>query len=114
MLYKIRLIPKLGPDSPESRRVARVLREAGVEADGVTHIRLFLIEGDITREQAVRAAAHLLADPVLETAEVLAGTDAEPEGDRLFHIMRRSGVMDPVEQSLTRALRDFGLAPAAV
>ncbi|MBX3473133.1 MAG: phosphoribosylformylglycinamidine synthase subunit PurL [Planctomycetes bacterium] len=114
MLYKIRLIPKLGADSPESRRVGRTLADAGVHADGIMHIRLFLIEGDFPRELAVRAAAHLLADPVLETAEVLAGTDAEPDSELLFHIMRRTGVMDPVEASLTRALRDFGLSPVAV
>jgi len=114
MLYKIRLIPKLGADSPESRRVARTLVDAGVNAQGITHIRLFLIEGDFPREQAVRVAAHLLADPVLETTEVLDGNQAEPDSEQLFHIMRRTGVMDPVEASLTRALRDFGLQPTAV
>jgi phosphoribosylformylglycinamidine (FGAM) synthase PurS component len=114
MLFKIRLVPKLGPDSPESLRVARTLADAGVNAKGVTHIRLFLIEGEISRADAERAALQLLADPVLETAEVYEGTKAEPESELLFHVMRRTGVMDPVEQSLTRALRDFGVRPSAV
>ncbi|MBK9973943.1 MAG: phosphoribosylformylglycinamidine synthase subunit PurL [Planctomycetes bacterium] len=114
MLYKIRLIPKLGADSPESRRVARTLLDAGVHAQGIVHHRLFLLEGEFTRDDATRAATNLLADPVLERAEVFDGMELEPEGDLLFHVMRRTGVMDPIEASLLRALRDFGLVPVAV
>lgn len=114
MLWKIRLVPKQGAESPDSMRVARKLSAAGVNADGVIHQRLFLIEGLISRDEAEKIGSRLLADPVLETAEVYEGDQAEPEGDRLFHIMRRTGVMDPVEQSLTRALRDTGIDPDAV
>ena len=114
MLWKIRLVPKQGADSPDSLRVARKLAAAGVEAAGIIHQRLFLIEGLISEDEAQRVATRLLADPVLEEAQVFAGTDPEPEGSRLYSIMRRTGVMDPVEQSLTRALRDCGLDPVAV
>ncbi len=113
MLFKIRLVPVLGADSPESLRVARTLADAGVNAQGICHHRLFLLEG-VTAQGAAVAAESLLRDPVLERAEVFAGTEAEPEGDRLFHIMRRTGVMDPVSQSLTRALNDMGLQPSGV
>ncbi|MBX3458993.1 MAG: phosphoribosylformylglycinamidine synthase subunit PurL [Planctomycetes bacterium] len=114
MLWKIRLVPKAGADSPESLRVARTLTDAGVNAAGIVHHRLFLIEGDITREQALGVAGGLLADHVLEIAELYEGTHAEPHSERLYHIMRRTGVMDPVEASLTRALRDSGVKPVAV
>ncbi len=114
MLYKIRLIPRLGPQSPESLRASRKLLEAGVQADGITLHRLFLIEGDIPLAMAGRVADHLLRDPVLETAEVFEGNEMEPHSSRLFHVMRRTGVMDPAEHSLLRALRDFGAKPRAV
>ncbi|MCA8916342.1 MAG: phosphoribosylformylglycinamidine synthase subunit PurL [Planctomycetes bacterium] len=114
MLWKIRLIPTQGAKSPESLRVAKRLAAAGVQADGVVHHRLFLIEGLISEDEADRVANSLLRDPVLERAEVFEGTAAEPEGERLYHIMRRTGVMDPVEASLTRALRDMGVEPDAV
>ncbi|MCG3184189.1 MAG: Phosphoribosylformylglycinamidine synthase subunit PurL [Planctomycetes bacterium] len=114
MLWKIRLVPTQGPDSPDSLRVARKLKAAGVHAEGITHNRLFLIEGLISEDEAEGIGRKLLADPVLERAEIYKGSDVEPEGDRLFHIMRRTGVMDPVEASLTRALRDSGLEPDAV
>jgi phosphoribosylformylglycinamidine synthase len=114
MLYKIRLVPRLGAQSPESLRAARRLGDAGVNAEGITLHRLFLIEGEIPLAQAGRIADHLLRDPVLETAEVFEGNEMEPHSSRLFHVMRRTGVMDPVEQSLMRALRDFGARPTAV
>lgn len=113
MLFKIRLVPVLGADSPESLRVARTLTDAGVNATGVAHHRLFLVEGT-TPEGAAVAAERLLRDPVLERAEVLKGTQAEPEGARLFHIMRRTGVMDPVSHSLSRALNELGVKHTGV
>jgi phosphoribosylformylglycinamidine synthase II len=114
MLWKIRLVPIQGAASPESLRVAKRLEEAGVHAEGIVHHRLFLIEGAFARQEMERVAFELLRDPVLEMAQVFPGAEAEPEGERLYHIMRRTGVMDPVEQSLTRALRDRGLQPQAV
>lgn len=114
MLWKIRLIPKQGAESPESLRVVRRLKSAGVLAAGIVHHRLFLIEGLISEDEAVRVATRLLADPVLESAEVMEGSAPEPEGDRLYNIMRRTGVMDPVEASLVRALRDMKIEPDAV
>ena len=114
MLWKIRLIPKAGAESPESLRVARKLKSAGVHADGIVHHRLFLIEGLISEDDAERVATTLLADPVLETAEVMQGNQPEPEGERLYSIMRRTGVMDPVEASLTRAMCDLGIDPEGV
>ncbi|MBK8205378.1 MAG: phosphoribosylformylglycinamidine synthase subunit PurL [Planctomycetes bacterium] len=114
MLWKIRLVPRSGAQSPESLRVARTLNDAGVNAAGIVHHRLFLIEGELDRETALRIGGTLLADPVLEIAEVYEGTQAEPHAERLFHVMRRTGVMDPVEASLTRALRDIGVNPTGV
>ncbi len=114
MLWKIRLVPRSGAASPESLRVARTLNEAGVNATGIVHHRLFLIEGELDRETALRIAGTLLADPVLEIGEVYEGMQAEPNADHLFHVMRRTGVMDPVEASLTRALRDIGVNPTGV
>jgi phosphoribosylformylglycinamidine synthase subunit PurSL len=114
MLWKIRLVPTAGAESPESLRAARALKDAGADAKGLVHHRLFLIEGDIARDEAESLADRLLRDPVLESALVLPGDEPDPEGRRLFHVMRRTGVMDPVEQSLTRALRDCGITPIAV
>jgi hypothetical protein len=54
MLYKIRLVPRLGAQSPESLRAARRLGDAGVNAEGITLHRLFLIEGEIPLAQAGR------------------------------------------------------------
>ncbi|MBP9891089.1 MAG: phosphoribosylformylglycinamidine synthase subunit PurL [Planctomycetes bacterium] len=114
MLFKIRLTPKLKDQSPESLRAARTLHDVGLHSNGLVHRRLYLIEGKLSEADAKRVATGLLADPVTESAEVFKGDAAEPEGERLFNIMRRTGVMDPVEQSLMRALSDSGVNAAGV
>ena len=114
MLFKIRLTPKLKDQSPESLRAARTLHDAGLHSNGLVHRRLYLIEGKIPEAEIKRVASELLADPIVETAEVFKGDAAEPEGECLFHITRRTGVMDPVEQSLMRALFDCGVNATGV
>ncbi|MCC6574085.1 MAG: phosphoribosylformylglycinamidine synthase subunit PurL [Planctomycetes bacterium] len=114
MLFKIRLTPKLRDKSPESLRAAKTLEDAGLHSKGLIHRRIYLIEGELDAAKAKRAANELLVDPVIETAEVAPGDTPESEGNRLFNIMRRTGVMDPVEQSLMRALADLGVPAGGV
>lgn len=114
MLFKVRLTPKLKDQSPESLRAARTLKEAGLHSNGLVHRRLILIEGKVDPGELERISRELLADPVIETAQVLKGDEPEPEGECLLHVSRRTGVMDPIEQSLMRALFDCGIQPQGV
>ncbi len=85
----------------------------GVEA--VTFTRVFFLEGDLEEPQVTRIAQELLADPVADVFQVLvAQTDSEQEEPLTIEVIRKPGVMDPVEESTRLAVADLGLSLRAV
>ena len=85
----------------------------GVQA--VTFTRVFFLEGDLEEPQVTRIAQELLADPVADVFQVLvAQTDSEQEEPLTIEVIRKPGVMDPVEESTRLAVADLGLSLRAV
>ncbi len=79
----------------------------------------WLIEGEISRPEAERLAARLLADPVTESVTVAEVGDAAllagPAGlPTALHVLPRTGVTDPAGQSACEAMRLLGVEPVAV
>ncbi len=92
------------------------IRELGInEIEAVQSAKVFLIEGDFDETFAHRVGAELLADPICE--EYYIGRSGAPAGlarATLIEVHLKSGVTDPVAQSVMTALSDMGAAPAHV
>ena len=77
--------------------------------------RVYIIEADFEKDFADRLAKELLADPVCE--EYYIGRSSAPAGlakATLMEVHLKSGVTDPVAQSVTSAMTDMGAKPASV
>src|SRR4051794_13130440 len=110
MLWEIEIRSK-GHDA-ERARVAEefdLLTHSRRGADLVTAAsRGYLLEGEVSREQAQHLADHLLVDGVVESGRVGALNEhAEP--DRLATVLLKPGVMDPTALSVVDAARDLGV-----
>ena len=92
------------------------IRELGINTiEAVQSAKVFLIEADFESDVAQRVAQELLADPVSE--EYYVGRSAAPAGlarATLIEVHLKSGVTDPVAQSVMTALSDMGVADAHV
>ncbi|MFH1746495.1 MAG: AIR synthase-related protein [Planctomycetota bacterium] len=79
-------------------------------------MRLFYLEGDLSRADADRIAVEVLRDPVAECAEVRGSDDPHhPRADAIeLEIQPRPGVMDPVADSTLAELRAEDFAVTAV
>ncbi|MCE5252556.1 phosphoribosylformylglycinamidine synthase subunit PurL [bacterium] len=77
---------------------------------GITDVRVsdvYLFEGDIPDGDIARIAGELLADKITQDYAV----DDNPEGKgQVIEVAYNHGVMDPVEGSLYKALRDMGVS----
>src|SRR5687768_2100613 len=109
---------------PLGAAVRQQIIEYGADVGPVTTSRIFLIDADTDHEQMRRAARELLADPIVESAELVDG-NGDPEahgfsrGTRSRNTSRveihlKPGVMDPVAASTESALRDVGIDVRAV
>ncbi|MFO0793542.1 MAG: phosphoribosylformylglycinamidine synthase subunit PurL [Candidatus Brocadiaceae bacterium] len=85
---------------------------------GITNIRVcqvYIIFGNFSKEKLNSIARKLLADTVTQDYEIsefgLRNLDAHTH---IIEISRKPGVMDPVEQSVLKALRDLGIKAEGV
>ncbi len=92
------------------------IRELGIKSvEVVQSAKVFLIEGEFEGEFAERVAKELLTDPVCE--EYYIGRSGAPAGlahATLIEVHLKSGVTDPVAESVMAAISDMGGAPTHV
>jgi phosphoribosylformylglycinamidine synthase subunit PurSL len=93
---------------PLGEAVRHQIEEFGTRVGPILTARVFLIDTDASREQVQRAATELLADPVVESADLIL-SPAGDNGKSRIEIHLKPGVMDPVAASTEMALRDMGL-----
>jgi phosphoribosylformylglycinamidine synthase II len=115
MLWEVEIQPT-GHDA-ERDRVAEEYDLLTCNHDGPDLVartaRGYLLEGELTREEAGRLTADLLVDPVAESGRI--GTLNELEnGSQLATVLLKPGVMDPAALSVVDAARDLGLSVASV
>lgn len=93
---------------PLGESVRHQIEELGTPVGQVSTRRIYLLDTDAPEPDVRRIAAELLADPVVEHAELL--TQA-PTGDgrSRIEIHLKPGVMDPVSGSTEMAIRDMQL-----
>jgi phosphoribosylformylglycinamidine synthase II len=109
MLWEVDILPK---DDPLATEIADEAAELGI-GDGieVRAARGYLLEGRLTKEDAMRIGIDLLADPVVERVRVGAVNDpallGQHETSRLIHVLPKRGVTDAVAESALRALGDM-------
>src|SRR3954452_22319602 len=104
MIYRIDVRTAGGPRAandeagdPLGQSIRQQIIEFGNDVGAVSTARIFLIDaGDASAEQMRRAARELLADPIVEQADIVE-PDATPRdaGSRI-EIHLKPGVMDPV------------------
>jgi phosphoribosylformylglycinamidine synthase len=92
------------------------IREVGIMGiEAVQSARVFLIEADFDTESANRIASQILTDPVCEQYYI--GRSKAPAGlarATLVEVHLKSGVTDPVAESVTTAIADIGCQVANV
>ncbi|MBE3144778.1 MAG: phosphoribosylformylglycinamidine synthase subunit PurS, partial [Planctomycetes bacterium] len=114
--WRIEVYNKAGFPDVQGASVLTDIKEFGINAvEAVQFARVYLIEADFEKDFADRLAKELLADPVCE--EYYIGRSSAPAGlakATLMEVHLKSGVTDPVAQSVTSAMNDMGAKPGSV
>src|SRR5271170_7503048 len=112
MICRIDVRTKLPADAA-GEALRRQIQELGISVGPISTSRIFLIDSDADAAQLRRAANELLADPLVETAELINGPSDDGDASRI-EVHLKPGVMDPVAASTEMALRDMGVAARQV
>jgi phosphoribosylformylglycinamidine synthase len=106
MIYRIDVRTR-GAD-PLGAGVRRQILELGKTVGEITTSRIFLLDTDENEKAIHKIASELLADPVVESAEIFSGK-ADDTGKSRIEVHLKPGVMDPVAASTGMAIGDMGL-----
>jgi phosphoribosylformylglycinamidine synthase len=111
MIYRIdvRTAPSADGTDPVGESVRQQIAEFGTQVGPILASRVFLIDTDASPLQIDRVARELLADPIVELAEVVAQGRGNDDTRSRIEIHLKPGVMDPVATSTEMALRDMGV-----
>lgn len=115
MLWEVEILPVGSEKDYEGQRILTGAVSQGIRSlESVHASRIFLIQGDVSREQVVQAAEQLLADPVTECFEVRElphddATFSAGADERLLNVLLHPGVTDSVAENAAQALLRMNL-----
>ncbi len=109
--WRVEVFNRSGFSDVHGKGVLEDIQELGIDSvQAVQSAKVFLIEADFDKDFAERLARELLADPVCE--EYYIGRSGPPAGlakATLIEIHLKSGVTDPVAESVMAAIADMGV-----
>ena len=93
---------------PVGEAIRQQIKEFSPAVGAIETSRIFLIDTDAPREHVERVASELLADPIVEQADLILEPPADSGRSRI-EIHLKPGVMDPIAASTEMAVRDMGI-----
>ncbi len=93
---------------PVGQSIRHQIAEFGTRVGPIDTARIFLIDTDAAEAQVRQIAQQLLADPIVESAQLVRGRPADAGRSRI-EVHLKPGVMDPVADSTEMAIRDMGI-----
>jgi phosphoribosylformylglycinamidine synthase len=107
MIYRIDVTSTQQPDGL-GLSVKHQLTAAGLPVASATCAQVYFVDTDADLTAMQRAAAELLADPIVDTATI--NQPSSPAAStQLIEVHLKPGVMDPVAASTEMALREMGI-----
>ncbi len=111
MFYKIEVFDRPGMFDAVGSRIKKDILDLGVKTvRDVRSTQAYLIHGDISQSQVKTICEELLVDKIAQDYRVLTN-DQRPTTNDLFmiEVAYNPGVMDPVEESALKGIRDLGI-----
>ncbi|MFH1422225.1 MAG: phosphoribosylformylglycinamidine synthase subunit PurL [Planctomycetota bacterium] len=116
MLYQIEITMKKGLLDPLAEAIASDIKDLGITSvQSVKVVQIFLIESRFSTATAERLASELLSDPVINDFTVNKPVLDEVSGKpHIVQVVKKPGVMDTVEESLNKGIKDAGISAKRV
>lgn len=119
MIWRVEIKNKKNISDAYAREIERSITELGLDKGvRVSVLRIYILEGPLSKDQACVIAEELLVDPVVQDYTLFSSCGPKPlkqsKGRHVVEIAYNQGVMDPVEASTIKGIRDLGLSIQSV
>ncbi len=109
MIWRVEVKQKDGTIDPIGQSIARDITDLGFGVSEVRVVSVFLLEGNISRDEVKRITEELLCDSIVEQCSFDLKLPLQSATHHVVEIALHPGVMDPVEASTIKGIRDLGV-----
>lgn len=112
MQYKIEVVDKPGIFDASGAGVARDIFDLGIAGvEKVRFIQVYTLGGNLAEGQIINICEELLTDKVAQDYKILSGQpdNSLKANQHIVEVAYNPGVMDPVESSVLKGIRDLGI-----
>lgn len=113
MIWRVEIKEQAGILDPAAQGIKKDILDLGLRGvEDVRIVQVYVLSGDLSREQLSLISSQLLTDKVTQEYDFCPAHEyALPfkESDHVVEIAYNNGVMDPVEESTLKGIRDLGI-----
>jgi len=109
MIWRVEVRVKEGFLDTQGQSIARDITDLGLGVSQVRVVAVFLLEGNISREEIKLISDELLVDPIVEQYSFDLKLPLQSSTHHVIEIAYNPGVMDPVEASTIKGICDLGV-----
>jgi phosphoribosylformylglycinamidine synthase II len=107
-VYRVEVSVKKGFADPRSEGLQKDILDLDIKTvKSVKVSSVYLLEGKLNEKELNTICRELLTDPIVE--EYSTDDSSTPKGAKLVEVAYNPGVMDPVEESVKKGIRDLGI-----
>ncbi len=109
-MFRVEVSVKSGFPDPRGEALQKDIRDLGIAtADRVRVSDVYLLEGALSRKEAELICRELLADPIVEEYSIGEASPVASQDAHAVEVAYNPGVMDPVEESVSKGILDLGI-----
>jgi phosphoribosylformylglycinamidine synthase II len=109
-LFRVEVSVKPGLPDPRGEALKADIRDLGIgTAQRVRVSDVYLLEGNLSQKELDIICRQLLADPVVEQYSIGEAPTIAPQDAHAVEVAYNPGVMDPVEESVSKGVLDLGI-----
>ncbi|MDD4954041.1 MAG: phosphoribosylformylglycinamidine synthase subunit PurL [Candidatus Omnitrophica bacterium] len=111
MQYKIEIKDKPGIFDAAGSGIKKDILDLGIKSvEDVRFIQVYTIDGSLSEEEVKKICVELLVDRVAQDYVINSGNGQQAAGGQYeIEVAHNPGVMDPVEDSALKGIRDLGI-----
>ncbi|MBI3990575.1 MAG: phosphoribosylformylglycinamidine synthase subunit PurS, partial [Candidatus Omnitrophica bacterium] len=114
MFWKIEIKDKPGIFDAIGSGIKKDILDLGINsAESVRFVQVYIVEGGLLEADLRRACEELLIDKVAQEYSIIEEAARQPESkaqdEFVVEVAYNQGVMDPVEESTLKGIRDLGI-----
>ncbi len=110
-MFFIAVWVKAGLPNPRGDALQKDIQDLGITTVTQARVRdIYLLDGSLSEAEVSRICQELLADPVVQEYSYGEAPTSPGQQAHVIEVAYNPGVMDPVEESINKGIRDLGIS----